>query len=378
MSKLRKFLQDIQTQKELKVIVYPGTELFQIMATLPFVASLKQQLPQVQIFLLLPPEWDWLVALLPQISGSWRYKKNFSHEEKFILKQWIKNQNFYVFVQFYTNWELSYLLWLCRIPFRIGELSHILAYLFFNLYFRKNKANKVPEYKKNLGVLTIWGLSTRYVFPEILVFKKKKGKYWLFCTELFFKNQPGYLHQDLLRATKDVKKKKIFLHIKENPPQNLSLPPNALIKKIDTYWDALKLVCESEFVVTNFNELAIFAAFMQIPHIVIYPKAQEEGFPKWATLPFSPSPQKENYLLQSEIKYSCQNCTGKACPHWPCVKDISLDKIKKAKEAWNLALREYQKNLKKQKQKEKEILKYKKSLEEFFYKYLEENEPRNT
>lgn len=366
-----------------RVLVIRNDGLGDFIHSLPFISSLKKQLPQSRIYTLVHRSNRGLLPMLPEIDGmildpgvllkrhkrSGQYEPDEAKRLKQNLLDEIKAYRFDAAVFLYAEKDSAALIQKAGIPIRVGPMRRPWFMKFNAWNAQSRKDSDLPEYELNLEYLRVMGFRPRFEFPEVSIpsaapeitkdaktaktksrknLKKKAVKARTFILHPVKRNPTALSWSEarfrkLLRELIKQKNKVILIgdSSDEKALKKFIRPLNAAEKKSVTLKTDLSLLGlsrlfrEADFFIGNSSGPLQLAGLLKVPHVGLFPQNHVSSIYRWQTLPFEQAPdQPESYLLMPDFDKSCIRCEGESCEFFNCVDSISVDSVLEAIEAW--------------------------------------------
>ncbi|RME87855.1 MAG: lipopolysaccharide heptosyltransferase family protein [Candidatus Hydrogenedentota bacterium] len=364
-----------------RILVVRNDGLGDFIHSLPFIASLRKQLPSARIYVLIHRNNQKLIPMLPQIDGSIlddgvllkRHIQNMPKKELRIkrreLLEEIKAYRFDAAIFLYAEKESAKLIAKAGIPIRVGSFRRLWFYRFNAWNFDSRKYSDLPEYMLNIHYLSVLGLRPRFEFPKVEIpepvettfpetkktkgkkkvtsksRKKKQNKFVLIhpikrnqtalsWPEKYFRK----LIRDLIRKNKKIiligdsadekAIKKFSRSFKTEEKNHIETKTNL------SFFELARLMKQSEIFIGNSSGPLQLAGLLQVPHIGFYPKNHVSSIYRWRTLEFQPQPELESFLLQPNVDKDCIVCLKEKCEFFNCMEKIPVDKALQAMQEW--------------------------------------------
>lgn len=348
-----------------RILVVRNDGLGDFILTLPLIASLKQQLPESRISVLVNESILPLIPLLPDIEGALgdegvllkRHRGRFSREARLAgreaLRQRIEEERFDAVLLPYAEGSTARLMQRAKIPLRAGPLRRAFFWR-FNAHFRSSrKGSGKPEYLLNLGYLNCLGLEAGFRLPSlrlpvsstmqrggagkegyaVLHPYKRSGTALTWPIERF-----ALLSETLAGAGWAV----VVVGDGEDRAvleAGFSGRPGVRLEIGRPLPELLELIAGARVFVGNSSGPLHLAGLAGIPHVGFYPQDRVSSPERWRTLPGEGSPSDfRRYLLASRFPRGCVVCDNERCPYFSCVASIEPDQVWAAMEAWGLSL----------------------------------------
>lgn len=345
-----------------RLLVVRNDGLGDFILTLPLIASLKRQLPDSRVTVLINEALVPLVPLLPDIDGVIadpgvllkRHRGRYPPKEAARLREDLENQvregRFDAAVLVYAEAASARLVHRAAIPLRAGPLRRPFFWR-FNAYFRQSrKEGRRPEYLLNLGYLPLLGLDADYQVPRLAPPQeanppsgRPKETYALLHphkrsgTALSW---PLENFQELARELMAGGRKVVIIGdegdrmVLEN---NFGDLPGVRLEIGLSLPRLTSLISGAACFIGNSSGPLHLAALTGTPHVAFFPQDRVSSPDRWRTLPHPGDPPDfRNYLLASRFPVNCVVCAGNRCPYFNCVASIGLDAVKSGLAAWGL------------------------------------------
>jgi len=353
-----------------KILIVRNDGLGDFILTLPLIASIKKQIPQARIHVLIRKAVHSLISILPDIEGAVidegvllkRDRKKYSKEERKILFSEllfeIKAHSFDIAVLPYAESASAALIRKAGIPVRIGSGRRLFLYNYNVWNFNSRRKSAHSEFTQNLRYLANLGLRIHYTFPAVsvrtqIVAPKKKPESKIAVLHVIKRNDTALSWPIRYFATLSeylIQKKYNIILIGDRDDHNelskfkkqLELKNEKKIKK-----DSIKIMTDlnlgslaeqmskASLFVGNSSGPLHLAGLVQIPHIGLFPQNTVSSPERWRTLKFSPSPRyHREYLLASNYEKRCVRCEKEKCKFFNCMESIGMERVKSAIQKW--------------------------------------------
>lgn len=378
----------------LHILVVRNDGLGDFILTLPLIASLKQQLPQSRITVLVNEGLLPLVALLPDIEDAIgdggfllrRHRHSHPPRETRIgrqaLLEKIRARNFDAAILPYAERQSARLIHKAGIPLRAGPLRR-LFFLHFNVHNRRTRKGSLDsEYALNLGYLECLGLKFAYRRPAlrlpagegenaqgsgetsgrkrgmdesprptvgnpiVLHPHKRSGTATVWPLERFvalareFARAPGTSAGGA--GSGDAANEVVVVGDEEDRPvleRHFQGIPGVSIETGRSLPQLTALIAGARLFVGNSSGPLHLAGLTGTPHVGLYPQNRVSAPERWRTLPSDDAPEDfRRYLLAPAFPRNCTVCDKERCPHFNCVASIGMDQIWEAVQSWGLKM----------------------------------------
>jgi len=369
------FISGLQ-QDALRVLVIRPDRLGDVVLSTPVLAVIKRYFSNAHLTVLVKENVVPLLKGLPSVDQVVTFDPEGRHaglKGFYKLYTEISQGRYLVAIALQTHWKIALVLFLARIRYRVGPLSKIHSFLFYNSGVRQRRSHvEMHEADYNLQLLKKLGIriGSRNVPTRVHVSEsvqnqaqewlKKKG--WDSEKPLIVVhpgmggsalNWPEHHYQELIRSL--VLEGKQIL-ITGGPAEHLLM---------DRVRDALGPVAEKIFVYKSSADTQIdflaglfsFAAVVVAPstgplHIAValgknvvtfYPPIRVQSALRWG--PYLPDESKASILVPEVFCGQEFKCLGNLCNYYPCMKGLTLKQALKEVEK-QLALFQASKEIK--------------------------------
>ncbi len=376
----------------LHILVVRNDGLGDFILTLPLIASLKQQLPQSRITVLVNEGLLPLVGLLPEIEDAigdggfllrrhrHRHPPRETRMGRQALLENIRARNFDAAILPYAELQSARLIHKAGIPLRAGPLRRLFFWHFNVLNRRSRKGSLDSEYALNLDYLECLGLKSEYrrpalrlpggeggnaqgsgetsggetaqptpglaVGPIVMHPHKRSGTAPSWPLERFVE-----LARELARSpgtppggagNGDAANEVVVVGDEEDRPvleRHFPGIPGVRIETGCSLPELTELIAGARLFVGNSSGPLHLAGLTGIPHVGLYPQNRASAPERWRTLPGEGAPEDfRRYLLAPAFPRNCTVCDKERCPHFNCVASIGMDQIWEAVQSWGLKM----------------------------------------
>lgn len=367
----------------LQILVVRNDGLGDFILTLPLIASLRQQLPQSRITVLVNEGLLPLIPLLPDIEDAIgdggfllrRHRHSHPPRETRMGRQAlldnIRGRKFDAAILPYAERQSARLIHKAGIPLRAGPLRR-LFFLHFNVLNRRSrKRSPDSEYALNLDYLECLGLKPEFrrpalrlpgrkggkepggkgnarpaVGPIVIHPHKRSGTATSWPVEHF-----ATLARQLARAleksrggtgNRNARNEVVVVGDEEDRAvleSHFSDIPGVRIEAGLSLPELTALIAEARLFAGNSSGPLHLAGLTGTPHVGLYPQNRVSAPERWRTLPVEGASEDfRRYLLAPAFPRNCTVCDKERCPHFNCVASIGMDKVWEAVQSWGLKL----------------------------------------
>ncbi len=158
----------------MKILVCRTDRIGDFVLSLPLVDELKKKLPQAKVDVLVSKPVDKLLKFCPQIDDVIIYDKYYLKtrlRNMLDFSREIKNRNYDIAIALNPNLRLHWLLWLSRIPRRLGWKVKGGGLLLTDTLVHTKALGMMHEYRYNLLFLELLGLDppTTRIYPRLVL-----------------------------------------------------------------------------------------------------------------------------------------------------------------------------------------------------------------
>ena len=330
-----------------KILIVRNDGLGDFILTMPLIASLKKQIPEARIYVLINSSLQNLIPVLADIEGAivddnlllkrhggGIYKESVRKAKLSQLELEIKAYNFDMAILCYAEAKTAKLISACNIPIRVGQRRRPYFWRFNVYYKRSRRKSRKSEYLLNLSYLNLIGLRSDYAQPKLQLLQNNRIDSKLIVMHAYKKsstaevwprknflelskrlNQQGYKVVAIGDEADHAELKEVF---KSNPVVEINTKLSLR--------DLIGLLQKSALFVGNSSGPLHMAALLRRPHIGFFPSGQSTSARRWRTLPNPEAPIWASYLLSGNLKNEKNSD----------LSDITVDMALDAMSSWGL------------------------------------------
>ena len=326
----------------MRILVCRTDRIGDFVLSLPFIYELKRNIPSARIDILISPPLEGLVPFCPEIDEFIIYNKaklKSSHKHMLSFAEEIRRRGYDMAVALNPNLRLHILLWLSRIPQRIGWAIKGGKFFLTQTMPHTKSLGLMHESRYNLLLLELLGLPLprKRVYPKLVVSQELVRKAFPQITvgihphascpsKMWPLDRFRDLCERLLRRDLGL----VFLG-GEQARRNAE----EIIKRIpERYWDRIKnraglsleqsvfAIASCDVLVSNDSGPVHIASALDIPSVVIFGR-NDPGLSPLRWKPLHPN----SVVLH---KADCEVCLAHRCKKgFACLKAITVDDVEK-------------------------------------------------
>ncbi len=368
--KIKKVLR--RRNKPPRILIVRNDGLGDFILTLPFIASLKKQVPDSKIYVLINKNIQLMIPMLADIDGAIvdegvllrRHRKNFSAREKSQkrneLELEIKAYNFDVAIMLYAEGESAHLIKRCEIPIRVGPLRRWYFYRFNAHYKRSRKKSNKSEYSLNLSYLNELGLRADFTRPVVREMRddwplpgRARKKYAVLHAYKRAKTALAWPPERFAQLAKTLLAQKYQViaigdaHDADELAKIFAEVPEVVLATDLTLRQMFRVMITARLFIGNSSGPLHVAALLGVPHVGLFPQNRVSSPRRWKTIPSEQGPAFQKYLLQPHFEKNCVGCELQKCQFYNCVEAIELAEVEKAISLWQESVKPPKKTAKK-------------------------------
>ena len=329
----------------MKILIVQTSFLGDTILSTPVIASVKQIYPDAELWMMTTPPSTRLIERDPLLDGVIAYDKRGKDaglKGLFAMAGRIKAMKFDLVYALHRSYRTSVLLWLSRVPMRIGFRGAGFSFLYHQTYARNMEDHDVV---RNLSILKGWGDPSS--FPgDMRLFSPPASALGdatrtLLPKEPYAVLVPGSAWETKRWHAGGFRKTALFLRDKGLRIVLHGAPDEAAISRrvaegldaVDltgrsSISDALYIVERAKLVVCNDSMSLHMASAFKIPTVAIFcATSPSQGFGPW-----------KNNARVVEKKLDCKPCGrhgGRRCPNGTeaCMKEVDFSEVVSAIDA---------------------------------------------
>ena len=360
-----------------KIIIVRNDGLGDFILTMPLIASLKKQIPEARIYVLINRSLQNLIPVLADIEGAivdddlllkrhrhgGIYKESVRKAKLLQLELEIKAYNFDMAILCYAEAKTAKLISACNIPIRVGQRRRPYFWRFNVYYKRSRRKSGKSEYLLNLSYLNLIGLPSDYAQPKLQLLQNNRIDSKLIVMHAYKKSStaevwPGKNFLELSKRLNEQGYKVVAIGDEADNAELKKMFKSNLAVEINTKLslrDLIGLLQKSALFIGNSSGPLHMAALLNRPHIGFFPSGQSTSARRWRTLPNPKAPVRTSYLLSGNLKNE-KNAD---------LSDITVDMALDAMSSWGLDRKKTKSTtIKKKAVRNKKSIKFTKSKQE--------------
>jgi len=330
----------------MKILVVRNDGLGDLILTLPLLSSIKKQLPDSKITLLIKKNLISVVELFECVDNyvidegillkrdfhkfdSIERKKRQQH-----LSAQLKEMKFDLAVIPYSEYQSAKVIYFSGIPLRMGSIRKP-HFFFFNRWFKYSRKNSdLTEYQLNLKYLKLMGLKEEYAQPRIKTEKFKKinqsHKYVVIHPYKKSKTSLGWPVEKYETLVSRLSVDYNITIIGDMGDGDYLLNIFGKYSNVTIYTEIdlrqmSELIYNADLFIGNSSGPLHLAAALSIPHIGFFPRASSVSSLRWKTLPSDG--KKLGQLIDSLIPCKKQICKPVICGYENCLDSININDV---------------------------------------------------
>lgn len=329
-----------------KILIVRNDGLGDFILTMPLIASLKKQIPEARIHVLINRSLQNLIPVLADIEGAivddnlllkrhaGIYKESVRKAKLSQLELEIKAYNFDMAILCYAEAKTAKLISACNIPIRVGQRRRLYFWR-FNVYYKRSRhKSRKSEYLLNLSYLNLIGLRSNYAQPKLQLLQNNRIDSKLIVMHAYKKNSTAEVWpvKNFLELSKRLNEqgyKVVAIGDEADHAELKKVFQSNLAVEINTKLslrDLIGLLQKSALFIGNSSGPLHMAALLNRPHIGFFPSGQSTSARRWRTLPNPEAPVRASYLLSGNLKNE-KNAD---------LSDITVDMALDAMSSWGL------------------------------------------
>jgi len=330
----------------MKILVVRNDGLGDLILTLPLLASIKKQLPDSEITLLIKRNLVHVVELFDcvdnyLIDDGILLKRDFHKfdtierkKKQKLLSAQLKEMMFDLAIVPYSEYESAKILYLSGIPLRMGSIRKP-HFFFFNRWFLYSRKNSdLTEYQLNLKYLKLMGLKEEYVHPQLKTEKIKKNIYphknLVIHPYKKSKTSLGWPVEKYETLVSRLTVKYMVAIIGDMGDGDYLFNifgkyPNVTIYTEIDLRQMSELIYNADLFIGNSSGPLHLAAVLAVPHIGFFPNASSVSSRRWKTLPSDDETSVQ--LIDSLIPCKRQICKPVICGYENCLDSININDV---------------------------------------------------
>jgi len=338
--------EDLQNSDRLmKILIVQTSFLGDTILSTPVIAGVKQIYPEAELWMMTTPLSTQLVSRDPLLAGVIAYDKRGKDaglKGLAAMAKRIRSMGFDLVYALHRSYRTSVLLWLAKIPMRIGFRNAGFSFLYHQTFDRNLEDHDVI---RNLSILKGWdepaSFSTDMRLYAPTLAELDDAVRTLLPGEPYAVLVPGSAWETKRWHTEGFRRTAKFLKGRGFPVVLMGGPEDAAVNQqvadgldvIDlagktSISDAMYIVRQAKLVVCNDSMSLHMASAFKIPTVAVFCATSPSfGFGPW-----------KNNALVVEKKLDCKPCArhgGRRCPNGSgaCMKDVDFDDVAAAIDA---------------------------------------------
>jgi len=349
--------QAMQLDKHLRILVVRPDRLGDVILSTPVFEVIKRHYPKAHLTLLVKEVVTPVLKGLSSVDHFMIFdpdKKHAGIKGFFRLYNEIKRRQFRIAVVLQSNWKIAFALFLARVRYRVGPLSKLHSFLFYNRGMRQRRSHvEMHESDYNLQLLRKLGIrvGSRHVSTQVSISEsvKKAALDWLLKngwadsrnTVLIHPgmggsalNWPESHYCELIRALRLAGRQVLVtggpseVELHERLKSALGSDGGKVLYYISANLlsiDFLGGLCSfCEVVVAPSTGPLHLAVALGIPVVTFYPPIRVQSALRWG--PYLIDESKASVLVPEVYCGQDFECLGNLCNYFPCMKSLSVRK----------------------------------------------------